>query len=136
MDVLLRLGPYRFSVDTAAYQQLRRRATFEWPALPRLWNEPAIQYAGAGPEEISIDGTILPAFHGGLDQIAQMRELARAPLGQLEPEPYALVTGYGEYLGEWAILEVEESWDAIQSRGAPGRQRFSLRLRRYTRDSA
>lgn len=100
MVVLLRLGDFRFSVDTAAYQTLRRRAYFSWSAQPRLWNRPAIQFTGAGTEEIQLEGHIIPTFRGGLGQVNQMRGKAEEAIGTNDPQPMPLVTGYGEYLGE------------------------------------
>ena len=39
-DYMLALGAYRFSVDTAAYQELRRTAEYRWRAQERLGKPP------------------------------------------------------------------------------------------------
>lgn len=134
MDVLLRLGDFRFSIETAAYQGLKRKVEHRWPAQDRLWNHPAIQYTGADTETADLQGVVIPTFRGGLGQIEQLRRMAEEPVGHIDPQPLPMVTGYGEYLGEWAILSVEEDQSHVMSRGAPGMQAFRLQLQRYRRD--
>lgn len=141
MDVLMTLGDgqsqFRFAIDTAAYQSLQRRTEWRWPAQDRLWSEPARQFTGKGNDEITLEGTILPAFRGGMGQIKAMRELADAALrdgsGAL---PLMLVTGYGDVLGEWVITGLEEEQPVIGPSGAPLEQRFRLSLAAYARDAA
>ena len=112
MDILMTLGDgqvqFIFSIDTAAYQSLQRRTEWRWPAQERLWNDPARQFTGRGNDEITMDGVILPAYRGGLGQIAAMREMADAALrdGSIA-RPLLLVTGYGDVLGEAAESNVE-----------------------------
>lgn len=141
MDVLMTLGDseaqFRFAIDTAAYQSLTRRTEWRWPAQERLWNDPARQFTGKGNDEITLDGVILPAFRGGIEQIRAMRALADAALrdGSVA-RPLTLVTGYGDVLGEWVITGIEEEQPVIGERGAPLEQRFRLTLAAYARDIA
>lgn len=130
MDVLLRLGPFRFAVETAAYDCLKHTVEHRWPSQERLWNANAIQYTGRGDEIIELSGRILPTWKGGLDQINRLRLMAAADL-YLMPVPWPLISGYGEYLGEYAIETVEELHRMILTRGAPGEQAFRLTLKRY-----
>lgn len=140
IDVLMKIGnkdgAFTFGVSTAAYQTLQRRIEIFWITQNRLWNAPAVQYTGEGPDLIDLDGYVLPAAGPGLRQIELLRQLAKLPRLQAEPEPLLLVTGYGEVLGEWVILGVEESQSSIGQLGAPMEQGFSLRLQRYVRDTA
>lgn len=141
MDVLMTLGDgaqvFRFAVDTAAYQSLTRRTEWRWPAQERLWSEPARQFTGRGTDEITIEGVILPAFRGGLQQIKAMRELADAALKDgSAARPLMLTTGYGDVLGEWVIASIEEEQPTIGERGAPLEQRFRMTLAAYARDAA
>lgn len=141
MDILMTLGDgqvqFIFSIDTAAYQSLQRRTEWRWPAQERLWNDPARQFTGRGNDEITMDGVILPAYRGGLGQIAAMREMADAALrdGSIA-RPLLLVTGYGDVLGEWVITGLEEEQPVIGPSGAPLEQRFRLTLAAYARDTA
>ena len=134
MDVLIRLGDFRFSVDTAAYQSLTRQIEMRWNALDRLWNAPTVQFTGQGAETITLEGRIHPGSTGDIQQLNILRDMAQRPLREAKPEPYAMVTGYGEYLGEFVITRVEETQSGIVSRGAPTTQGFSLSLTRYVRD--
>jgi hypothetical protein len=141
MDILMTLGDgqvrFIFSIDTAAYQSLQRRTEWRWPAQDRLWNDPARQFTGRGNDEITMEGVILPAYRGGLGQIAAMRELADAALRDGSgARPLLLVTGYGDVLGEWVITGIEEEQPAIGPSGAPLEQRFRLTLAAYARDAA
>ncbi len=135
MDVLMRLGDFRFAMDTAAHEQLRRTVEHRWPSQERLWNASAVQYTGRGDETIELSGKVVPLWRGGLEQLNRMRDLAAADEA-IFPEPLPLVTGYGEYLGEFVIERVDEQQTSILTRGAPGQQQFSLSLKRYVRDIA
>lgn len=124
-DVMMKLGAYTFSVDTAAYQQFRRSTEYRWPVQERVGNHDALQFTGAGAETISLTGDIYPHFRGGIGQINAMREEAGA--GQ----PLLLVDGLGNVHGRWVIERVEETQDRFFTAGVPRRQRFSLQLRKY-----
>lgn len=134
MDVLMRLGDFKFGVDTAAYQALTRTTEINWPAQERLWNAPAVQFTGLGDETISLEGLVLPAWRGGLGQIDALREMAAAPANG-SGEPLPLVTGYGQYLGDYVILRAEERQETILVSGAPAAQRFKLDLKRYANEA-
>lgn len=126
---------FTFNIDNAAAQTLSRRAEHRWPAQDRLWNDPAIQYTGAGAETLDLEAEILPAHRGtGVGQVEALRQLARLPVGNPEPRPLLLVTGYGEVLGQWCILNIEETQDPIGPEGAPLAQRVRLSLQRYYDD--
>lgn len=129
-DILMRLGEFKFSVDTAAYDSLSRTLEIRWPSQERLWSAPAVQFTGIGEESIRLSGKVLPAFRGGLKQIDTLRELARSPERNIG-EPFPLVTGWGEYLGDFVITNVEEQQDTFLMMGAPGVQSFTLTLKRY-----
>lgn len=140
MDVLMTLGDgdrvFRFAVDTAAYQSLVRRTEWRWPAQDRLWWKPALQFTGRGQDEITLEGVVLPAFRGGLEQLKAMRELADSALqGGSDAVPLTLVTGYGEVLGKWVITALEEEQPVIGEKGVPLEQRFRLTLAAYGEDT-
>lgn len=141
MDVLMTLGDgdsaFRFAIDTAAYQSLQRRTEWRWPAQDRLWNDPARQFTGKGQDEITLEGVILPAWRGGIEQVKAMRALADDALKSAAgARPLLLVTGYGDVVGEWVITALEEEQPVVGPRGAPIEQRFRLTLAAYARDQA
>lgn len=130
-------GEFLFRADGVAAKTISREASYRWPALDRLWNDPAVQFTGAGAETMQITAEMLPLWRDtGTRQPERLRSLARAALSQAEPEPFTLVTGTGDVLGEWVILDMEETVDPIGPGGAPLAQRVQLRLQRYTRDQA
>ena len=73
---LMALGDYRFSLETAAYQELTRSTEYRWQSQDRLRHRPAQQYLGPGREEITLNGMIYPSFRGGLGQLDRMRQEA------------------------------------------------------------
>jgi phage protein U len=127
-DVMLALGDYRFSVDTAAYDSLRRRSEYRWAQLDRIAHRPSLQYVGMGMEEIDLRGVIYPHYRGGLTQLDLMRDEA----GQ--GQPLDLVSGRGENLGKYCITEIEEEQSVFAMKGAPRAVEFRLRLRQYGPD--
>jgi hypothetical protein len=78
-DTMLALGAFRFSISTAAYQQLERQSSYKWEEVERFGQAPLMQYCGYDSETISLQGTILPEYKGGLGQMSQMR--VQASLG-------------------------------------------------------
>lgn len=67
--MMLALGPYRFSLNTGAYQSLKRSSEYRWPLLKRIGQEPLLQALGQGPDRIDLDGVIYPHFRGGSGSI-------------------------------------------------------------------
>ena len=126
---MLALGQFRFSIDTAAYQDLVRAAAYRWAAQPRLGRRPARQFVGQGEETIELGGVIYPHYRGGLGQVEAMRETAAAG------KPLQLVTGVGQVLGQWVIERVEETQRRFLSNGQPRSVEFRLGLAHYGEDA-
>lgn len=120
--VLMLLGPFMFSVGTAAPRQIARTASFSWPAQERVGRRPLLQWTGRGEERLEIEGTIFPEYKGGLRQMQAMRELAG--LGKR----WLLVDGLGVVYGLFAILQVEETGTVYDKHGAPRRIDFRVQL--------
>ncbi len=125
---MIALGAYRFSVETAAYGQLRRTTEYRWPAQERLGRRPALQFVGPGAETIELEGVIYPSYKGGLRQVDKMR--AEAGTGR----PLMLVGGDGLVLGSWCVERIEETGSVFTSDGAPQKIEFRLSLARYGED--
>lgn len=123
--IMMKLGGYVFSLDTAAYQQLARTTAYRWQALERVNQLAALQFTGPGEDSITLNGTILPTFRGGLGQLDAMR--AQAAKG----EPLMMVDGRGYVHGRWVILGVNETQKTFEKGGAPLQVDFSIRLRKY-----
>lgn len=122
-DVMLKLGDYPFSIDTAAYQQLTRAAQYRWAAQSRVGGHDALQFTGFAGDTITLTGRIYPEFRSGPYQVRDMRAAAA------EGQPMMLVDGNGFIHGRWVILSVEEQADIFAPGGVPRRQSFTLQLR-------
>lgn len=120
--------PFYFSLDTAAFDELRRQTEFRWASQERLSRRPAQQAVGMGEEKLSLKGAIFPAFKGGLKQLDTLRSIG----GQLLP--LNLTTGYGVVLGTWCLRSLEEEQGALLAGGSPRKQTFSLEFTRYGDD--
>lgn len=123
--MMLALGPYRFSLNTSAYQSLKRSSEYRWPSTPRIGKEPLLQAIGPGCDRIDLDGVIYPHFRGGLGQINAMRDSAQ------KQEPLMLINGQGNVLGRFVITQIEESQNTFLADGAPRKIEFRLSLERY-----
>lgn len=128
MATMMGLGPYRFSLNTAAYQSLERMDEYRWQSQDRIGRHPAMQYIGAGHTTVTLDGVIYPHFRGGLGQIQAMR--GAAILGT----PLVLVSGGGRIFGFFVILSVEETQTVFLANGAPRKQEFAITLKSYGAD--
>lgn len=125
---MLALGPFRFSIATAAYQSLERTSEWRWPTQDRIGAAPARQYVGPGDDTINLSGVIYPHFiaaRAGLEQISRMR--SAATLG----EPLQLVSGAGRVLGDYVILSIREGQSAFFSDGSPRSISFDISLGAY-----
>lgn len=120
--VMMKLGPYMFSVGTAAPRQMARTARYSWPSQARVGERPLLQWTGPGEERIELEGVIYPEYKGGLRQVQAMRELAG--LGKR----WLLVDSLGVVYGLWSILQVEETGAVFDKHGAPRRINFRLQL--------
>lgn len=121
-DVMLKVGRYQFSLETAAYETLRREFAWRWAQQDVLDARPFQQYVGPGHVELSIRGYVTPHFKGGLGQVDAMR--AEADSG----EPVAVVDSLGTNWGDFAITMIVETRREIGPAGLPLRIEFKLTL--------
>jgi len=128
-DVMMALGDFRFSLDTAAYDQLTRADSWRWQAQNRFGRRPAQQYLGEGETTIEFSGVILPHFKGGLGQIDAMR--AEADKG----EKLRLADSKGIFWGHFVIKRISETRSQPISTGQPRRIEFRIELTHYGDDA-
>lgn len=126
--VMMMLGPYPFMLDTAAPQTKTRRSEYRWQMQERIGRKPANQFLGAGRDEITLSGEILPHFAGGYAQLNAMRMLAG------RGKPLLLVSGRGDVLGDWVITSIEEEESEFYADGAPGVIAFTMTISEYGGD--
>ncbi|AHC82703.1 phage tail protein [Pseudomonas monteilii SB3101] len=120
--------PYYFNLGTAAFDELRRQASFRWQGQERLRRSVAQQAVGLGEEKITIKGAIFPHHKGGLKQLNTLRSIGR------NLRALKLVTGYGEVLGDWCLVSIEEEQSHLLPGGIPRKQGFTLEFVSYGND--
>lgn len=123
-----KLKPYFFNLDTAAFDELTRKTAFRWAGQERLTREIAQQAVGQGEDKLTIKGAIFPLFRGGIGQLNELRSIGR------RLQPLTLTTGYGEVLGTWCLLSVDEEQGALLPGGIPRKQGFNLEFVAYGND--
>jgi phage protein U len=121
--VMMAVGPYRFSLETAAYQELERSSSWRWASVDRIGARSAQQYVGPGDDTITLHGCIYPHFRGGLGQVALMREAADMGVA------HHVVDGTGRVWGNYVITDVREGQRVFFSNGAPRQQDFDITLK-------
>ncbi len=122
---LLILGPFRFAVDTAAFDELSRSSKWDWKPIDRVGTAPALQFTGPQNDTIQLNGRLVPGFGGGIEQLARMRMMA--DFGY----PLPLVSGTGRVLGLWVIESIEDTGTRHFKDGYPRLVTFSVSLKKY-----
>lgn len=51
--VMLMLGGFKFSINTAVFTELQRSTGYRWPAQERMGQYDALQYTGPGEDRIT-----------------------------------------------------------------------------------
>lgn len=120
--------PYYFNLDTAAFDELRRQTAFRWAGQERLSRSIAQQAVGLGEDKLSLKGAIFPGHKGGLKQLDTLRSIGR------RLQPLGLTTGYGEVLGNWCLVSLDEEQGYLLAGGIPRKQSFSLEFVSYGND--
>ncbi|AMW35735.1 phage tail protein [Haematospirillum jordaniae] len=126
--MLLSLGLFTFSIQTAPFESIKRSTQQRWEEKARIGYTPALQWTGPGSETVTIDGTLARGVSGGPETLDRLREMAATG------KAWLLTAGTGENLGPWVIDSVEEGRSHILKNGAPQKVSFSLKLRRYPDD--
>ncbi|MGI9278207.1 MAG: phage tail protein [Endozoicomonas sp.] len=121
----LALGEYRFSVATAALQELERTSEWRWADKDVIQGKPQSDFIGPGLDTLELNGVIFPHFRGGLGQVDAMR--AEANKGA----PLRLVLGTGQDMGLWTIRRIQETQRRLYDRGIPLKVEFRLSLKEY-----
>ena len=121
-DTMLAVGDYRFGLETAAYENIKRTWAWRWAQQNLLATEPFQQYVGPGHAELVINGYVTPHFKGGLHQVDAMR--AEADKG----EALSIVDSLGHIWGDFVITGITETRRDIGPIGLPLRIEFQVTL--------
>lgn len=123
--VLLMLGTFKFSLNTAVFTEMQRRTSYTWANVERFGQFDALQYTGPGDDTITLPGIVFPDWKGGDRQVDDLRALADAAL------PYQLIDSFGGVWGDWVITGVDETQSIHKPDGSFRRQEFNVSLRRF-----
>ena len=125
MNTLASLGPYTFSVNTAAYTQLQSKREWRWKDLEVLGGWISQQYMGPGNWEIELEGDIFPMMFAGLNQMSMLGNAGDTM------QPLALVDSLGRNYGMFLLTSLEHLDTAYLPNGAPRFIHFRLKLKAY-----
>lgn len=128
-SVMMRLGDYKFSISTAAYDNLVRTTSYRWSRQERIGREPARQFVGPGDDVLELSGVIFPRYIGGLEQLDHMRSEAG------KGKPLMLEDGRGKIWGKYVIEKVREEQPVHFKGGVPRKQQFTLSIAKYGEDA-
>jgi len=125
-QVMMKLGNFKFSILTAAYQKLTKTYGWNWAEVKRFNNTASLQYTGKNNPTRKLDGVVFPEFESvGVYQIDDLVELG--DLGT----PLLLVSGIGAVLGYWVITKITNTEDKHMEAGIPTKQVFSMEIKYY-----
>jgi len=128
-SMLMALGQFIFSLDTLAFQELKRSNSWRHPSTSRVGARPARQFVGVGDETFALNGWIAPGQIGEYTSLAELRAMGDS--GQA----FALVSGNGEVFGQYAIERLEETGTLHDRWGNPMRVSFDIQLVRTDDDA-
>lgn len=123
--VMMTLGPFKFGIETAAYQELSRTTEFKWAEQAVFGDLDNLQFLGPGSDTITLNGVIFPEFKGGTGQLDTLREIGGSGL------PFLLISGLGDVMGGWVIDRVEEGQGVFAAMGVPRKQEFTITIKKY-----
>ena len=128
-SMLMAFGQFVFSLDTLAFQELKRSNTWRHPSTSRVGARAARQYLGVGDDTVSLSGWVSPELCGTYASVAELRAMGDS--GQA----FAMVSGTGEVFGQYVIESLNETGTLHYPDGTPRRIAFDLQLTRVDDDA-
>lgn len=131
----MQIGAFRFEAATGAaeYRTLQRIRRRRWARRERHGRPPELEDLGRDAHEIRLSGSVwvreaadLAALQGLMDAAAlDSDDSSAAPLGVYMGGG----TGTsGEYIGEWAVTELDTTDESLRVGGIPTRIEFRVTL--------
>jgi phage protein U len=122
--MLLALGMFIFSIDTLAFDDLNRKASWRHATSTRIGARDATQYTGPGEETISLPGSVFYEFGDGSVSIDDLRTMANSG------DAWSLVDGRGYVYGAYVITGIDDRAKGFFPDGTPRQIDFSIDLLR------
>ncbi|WP_252061167.1 phage tail protein [Acinetobacter sp. AHP123] len=121
--MMMALGLFVFSLQTAAYQELQRVTNWRHPSNSRVRASPAYQFIGKGEDTITLKGEIyheLTWLRSTIDIVRQMANTGKA---------YTLIEGTGYFYGLVIIESLDETKTYFFKDGAARKTEFTITLK-------
>lgn len=122
--MMMALGLFVFSLDTAPYQEFQRQVGWRHPSNNRVGRRPAHQYAGPDDETITLSGRLMPELTGGEWTLAVLELMGDTG------DAYTLIEGTGRYYGQFVIESLDTKRSYFFQDGAARVADFTLKLTR------
>ena len=74
--VMMMLGSFAFSIDTTAYHQLTREASWRWSEQERIGKQDLLQYTGKPGRTVRLEGQSHAFFRKGVEGVNDLFDLA------------------------------------------------------------
>lgn len=103
-EVMLALGDFQFSIDTAQYQGLTTSHSWRWAKKDRVGHKPARQFHGSDSSSKTLDIMIYPQSKSDLLLLDKLKKQGDSGL------PHRLIGGTptgGADLGLWAMEKLD-----------------------------
>lgn len=124
-QVMLMVGTFEFAIDTAAYNQLVREASWRWSGQERIGKQDLLQFTGKEPRSIKLAGEAHAFFRKGMAALDELYDLAD------KAEPQQLVSGHGDVLGWWVVTDYADTTSTFLPGGVPRHKTFTLTIKHY-----
>ncbi len=125
---MLQIGRVAFETSGPHYDKLSHHLKATWARQKRFGRRDALQFTGLAEEPVDVSGTIYPDYYGGFSSLASLRAMMS--------KPQMVVSGAGDVMGLWVILEVGSEQTYQDPAGRPRKVTFSVKLDRYGEDGA
>lgn len=71
--VMLSFGEFEFSIDTAAYNAMKRTMEWRWDEQQLIGKNDLLQYTGKGARTITLEGMVHAGFRDGVEWMPLIR---------------------------------------------------------------
>lgn len=122
--MMMSLGQFVFSLNTLAFEELKRQTTWRHPSNSRVGQRPARQFVGPGDDLINLTGVQVPEFMGTRQSLPKLRDMADSG------RAWSMVDAAGGVYGAWVIESISETGSVFVAQGVPRRVSFDLGLAR------
>lgn len=122
--VMMMLGNFKFSINTAVFQELQRHTNYRWQGQERFGKVDALQFTGYGPERWTLPCIVYPDWKGIK---APWQVLEKAP----ENKPQRLISAQGNVIGMYVIESMDEVHSYYKPDGSPRKIEFTMVIRAF-----